>query len=634
VTLIIVTPFFCAKLTYIVFIMKSLFKVIGNLIGGFWHGLSVCRVIIGNLIFLALIVFIFSIIFYDSAKDIPDEAALVLSLQGDIVIQKTETVLSGRLFGESTREETLLKDIIDVIDYAGNDKRIQILVLDLRHMGGAGISKLQYIGEALKRFKESGKQIIAAGDVFSQSQYYLAAHADRIYLHPMGGVILTGFGLYRQYFKTALEKLLIQFHVFRVGTYKSSLEPFLRDDMSQYAKEANLAWLTVLWDAFKGNIAEMRGLEPKGIDDYINNISEHLAGVAGDTARLALNYGLVDELKTRDEVKDELIRLVGLNEDENTFKQIQLDEYLDLIRPELMRTDPDKSKIGVIVASGIILDGAQPAGRIGGDTLSDLIRKARRDDKIAAIVLRIDSPGGSALASESIRREIELTRRAGKPVIASMSSIAASGGYWISSAADEIWASPTTITGSIGIYGAFVTLEKSFDTLGIHSDGVGTTQMADAFDPARPLKSAVADFMQQTIENNYRRFIQLVAEGRNLEIQEVEKIAQGRVWAGKTARELGLVDKFGNLEDAVRSAADQAAIEEYDVIYIEQDLTAREILIRRLNRFLSRAFSSALEQVAHPVVQLYGNFGRDLEEILELNDPRGIYAYCLMCEIQ
>ncbi len=614
--------------------MKSLFKIIGNLIGGFWHGLSVCRVIIGNLIFLALIVFIFSIIFYDSAKDLPDEAALVLSLQGDIVIQKTETVLSGRLFGESTREETLLKDIIDAIDYAGNDKRIQVLVLDLRDMGGAGISKLQYIGEALKRFKESGKQIIAAGDVFSQSQYYLAAHADRIYLHPMGGVILTGFGLYRQYFKTALEKLLIQFHVFRVGTYKSSLEPFLRDDMSQYAKEANLAWLTVLWDAFKGNIAEMRGLEPKGIDNYINNISEHLAGVAGDTARLALNYGLVDELKTRDEVKDELIRLVGEDEDKNTFKQIQLDEYLDLIRPELMRTDPDKSKIGVIVASGIILDGAQPAGRIGGDTLSDLIRKARLDDKIAAIVLRIDSPGGSALASETIRREIELTRRAGKPVVASMSSIAASGGYWISSAADEIWASPTTITGSIGIYGAFVTLEKSFDTLGIHSDGVGTTQMADAFDPARPLKSEVADFMQQTIENNYRRFIQLVAEGRNLEPQEVEKIAQGRVWAGKTARELGLVDKFGNLEDAVQSAADLAAIEEYDVIYIEQDLTARELLIRRLNRFLLRAFSSALEQVAHPVVRLYNNFGRDLEQILELNDPRGIYAYCLMCEIQ
>jgi len=614
--------------------MKSLFSAIGYLIRGFWQGLTVCRVIIGNLIFLALIVFVFSIIFYDSEKELPDGAALVLSLQGDIVIQKTETVLSGRLFGQSTREETLLKDVTDAIDYAVNDKRIQALVLDLRDMGGAGISKLQNIGEALKRFKDSGKQIIAAGDVFNQSQYYLAAHADRIYVHPMGGVFLTGFGLYRKYFKTTLEKLLIQFHVFRVGTYKSSLEPFLRDDMSQYAKEANLAWLTVLWDAFKGNLAEMRGMDPKGIDDYINNISEHLAGVEGDTARLAQEYGLVDELKTRDEVKDELIRLVGEDEDKNTFKQIQLDEYLDLIRPELMRTDPDTSKIGVIVARGIILDGPQPAGKIGGDTLSDLIRKARRDDKIAAIVLRIDSPGGSALASETIRKEIELTRQAGKPVIASMSSIAASGGYWISSAADEIWASPTTITGSIGIYGAFVTLEKSLDSLGIHSDGVGTTRLSDAFDPARPLNTVVADSMQQSIENIYRRFIQLVAEGRNLEAQDVEKIAQGRVWAGKTARELGLVDKFGNLQDAVQSAADLADMEEYDVIYIEQDLTAREKLIRRLNQFLLRVFNSAPGEATHPVVELYGNFGRDLGQILELNDPRGIYAYCMMCEIQ
>ena len=614
--------------------MKFLFAVIGNLIRGFWHGLTVCRVIVGNLIFLGLIVFIISIIFYDSEKDLPDGAALVLSLQGDIVIQKTETVLSGRLLGESTREETLLKDVIDAIDYAANDKRIQALVLDLRDMDGAGISKLQNIGEALKRFKGSGKEIVAAGDVFNQSQYYLAAHADRIYVHPMGGVLLTGFGLYRKYFKTTLEKLLVQFHVFRVGTYKSSLEPFLRDDMSPYAEEANLAWLTVLWDAFKGDLAEMRGMDPRGIDDYINNISEHLAAVEGDTARLALDYGLVDELKTRDEVKDELIELVGEDEDKNSFKQIQLDEYLDAIRPEIMQTDPDISKIGVIVARGIILDGPQPAGRIGGDTLSDLIRKARRDDKIAAIVLRIDSPGGSALASETIRKEIELTRQEGKPVIASMSSIAASGGYWISSAADEIWASPTTITGSIGIYGAFVTLEKSLDSLGIHSDGVGTTRLSDAFDPARPLNTVLADSMQQSIENNYRRFIQLVAEGRNLEATEVEKIAQGRVWAGKTARELGLVDKFGHLQDAVQSAADLAAIGEFDVIYIEQDLTAREKLIRRLNQFLLKTFNIALGEITHPVVELYGNFGRNLGQILELNDPRGIYAYCMMCEIQ
>jgi protease-4 len=614
--------------------MKSLFKFCGNLIRGFWHGLTICRVIIGNLIFLVLIIFLFSILFYDSEKDLPDEAALILSLQGDIVIQETETVISGRMFGDSTREETLLQDVIDAIEHAGDDQRIQALVLDLHDMGSAGVSKLQEIGEALNQFKNSGKTIIASGDIYGQSQYYLAAHADQIYLHPMGGVFLSGFGIYRKYFKTALEKLLIQFHVFRVGTYKSALEPFLRDDMSEFAKEANLAWLTVLWEAFKGNIAEMRGLEPNAIDDYINNISSLLAGVDGDSARLALDYGLVDDLKTRDEVNNEIIQLVGVDKDKNTFKQIKLDDYLAVIKPELRRTDPDKSKVGVIVARGIILDGTQPAGRIGGDTLSELIRQARNDDKIAAVVLHIDSPGGSALASETIRKEIELTRQSGKPVIASMSSVAASGGYWISSIADEIWASPTTITGSIGIYGAFVTLDKSLDSLGIHSDGVGTTQLADAFDPARPLNTIIADSLQQIIENNYRRFVQVVAEGRNLEPQNVEKIAQGRVWAGITARKLGLVDKFGNLQDAIQSAANMATLEEYDVIYIEQDLTAREKLIRRLNQFLVGVFSSSIGQISHPVVQLYGNFDRELKQIIEFNDPRGIYAYCLMCEIQ
>ncbi len=614
--------------------MKSLFKLIGNLFRGFWNGLTVVRITISNIIFLVLIIFFVAILFSDREKDIPDKVALVLALQGDIVIQKTDTVLSGPLLGEPTREETLLRDVIDAIDYAVNDERVQLLVLDLRDMGSAGISKLQDIGEALIRFKDSGKEIIAAGDVFSQAQYYLAAHADRIYVHPMGGVFLTGFGLYRQYFKTALDKLLVQFHVFRVGTYKSALEPFLRDDMSKYAKEANLAWLTVLWDDFKGNLAALRGMDAQAIDGYINNISNHLAGVDGDAAQLALNYGLVDEIKTRSEVNSELIQLVGVDEDKNTFNQIQLDEYLEVIRPEGLSADPFSTKVGIIVARGVILDGKQPAGKIGGDTLSDLIRKARRDEQIAAIVIRIDSPGGSALASETIRNEIEITRLAGKPVIASMSSTAASGGYWISSAADEIWASATTITGSIGIYGAFPTLEKSLDSLGIHTDGVGTTRLAGALDPTRPLNSVVADAMQQMIENNYRRFIQLVAEGRNLEPGEVEKVAQGRVWAGKTARELGLVDKIGSLQEAVASAAELAGLEDFDVMYVEQELTAREKLLRSLNRLFSRVFSSALERVTHPVVQMYGNFGRDLEQILQFNDPRGIYAYCLMCEIQ
>ena len=613
--------------------MKSLLKAFGYLIRGFWQGLSVCRVIVGNLIFLALIILFLSIFFYGDKKEIPDEAALILSPQGDIVIQKTETMLSSRLLGEASREETLLKDIIDVIDHAKDDQRVKALVLDLQDMGSAATSKLADIGQALIRFKTGGKPIYASGDYYGQQQYYLAAHADHLYLHPMGGVALTGFGIYRNYFKSALEKLMIQFHVFRVGTYKSALEPFLRDDMSEYAKEANLSWLSVLWDTYAGSIAELRGLPPEAVDDYINNVSENLSLVKGDTAQLALDHGLVDALKTRDEVREELIALVGKDEDEMTINKIQFDDYLAAIKPQQERIRDDTSKVGVIVAKGIILDGVQPAGKIGGDTLTDLIRQARLDDEVKALVLQIDSPGGSALASELIRRELELTRQSGKPVIASMSSIAASGGYWIASPADEIWAAPTTITGSIGIYSAFATLEKSLDYLGIHNDGVGTTRVADAFDTARPLNPIIADSMEQVIQHNYRRFIKTVSEGRNLTLQDVEKIAQGRVWSGKTAKELGLVDQFGNLQDAVQSAANMVNLKDYDVIYIEQPQTAREKLIKQLNHFLAGIANNTLGSVAHPAVRFFQKVGPELEAIVELNDPQGVYAYCLVCDV-
>ena len=613
--------------------MKSLLKVVRYLISGFWRGLSVCRVVAGNLLFLALIILLITIIFHDTEKRFPDRAALVLSLQGDIVEQKTETMLTSRLFGEAAREETRLEDVIDVIDYAADDPRVQAMVLDLDDLGRAGISKLHDIGEALKRFQVGGKKIYASGDFFDQYRYYLAAYADEINLHPMGDVLITGFGIYRNYFKSALEKLLIQFHVFRVGTYKTALEPFMRNNMSEPAKEANSAWLNVLWDTYKANIAQQRGLAPENIDDYVNNRSELLAQTGGDAAQLALNFGLVDSLKTRDEVREDLIQLVGENENDKSFNQIQFDDYLAAIQPKLTPVRADKSQVGVIVAQGIILDGNQPAGKIGSDTLTGLIRQAMEDEDIKAVVLRIDSPGGSALASDIIRRELERTRHDGKPVIVSMGSVAASGGYWIASAADEIWATATTITGSIGIYSAFPTFENSLDSLGIHNDGVGTTRLADAFDAARPMNQILANSMEQTIQHSYKRFIDLVAEGRKMTQQEVEKIAQGRVWAGKTAVELGLVDAIGNLQDAIQSAADQAGLTDYDVIFVEQQLTAREQMIIWLNQFLTAVFNPTRLQSAHPLAGYYEKFAAELNQLAELNDPRGVYAYCLACDV-
>ncbi len=614
--------------------MKGLMSKFHRLLSVFWEGVSAFRRFIGNILFLALVIFFIYIFFLDRDRSVPDGSALIFSPFGNIVEQKKETVLSNQLLGDIATEETLLKDIIDVIDYAKDDHRIKALVLDLRNMRGAGPSKLQDIGAALNRFKDSGKIIIACGDYFNQRQYYLAAHADKIYISPMGGVILNGYGLYRAYYKSALEKLRVQFHVFKVGTYKSALEPFLRDDMSEEAKESNLAWLNVLWGAYKADVAALRGLDPSSIDDYINNIPAHLAKAQGDTAALALNHGLVDGLKTRDEVRQEMIGLVGEDEDSGTYKQIDFYDYLSINRPFLKRIRPNRPKVAIIVAKGIILDGDQPAGTIGGDSLADLIRQARENDKIKSVVLRIDSGGGSAFASEIIRRELELTSRSGKPVIVSMGSIAASGGYWIASAADEIWASPTTITGSIGIFGAFATFEKSLASLGIHSDGVGTTKLADAFDPSRPINPLVKDVMQQVIEQGYRLFIQRVAHGRNMAPEEVEKIAQGRVWSGPTAVKLGLVDKLGSLQDAVKEAANRAGLRDFEAIYIEKPLTAREKFIQRLNRFILGFIRDGSPDDLHLPSRLLTYFGNELEQMMLLNDPQGIYAYCLTCNVQ
>jgi protease-4 len=606
---------------------------IRSVLGFFWNSISTLRRIIGNLLFLLLIVFLIAVVLFDGDEDVPENAALILSPEGNVVEQKSETMLASDIFGEAAKDEVLLKDIIDVIDFAKEDERVKVLVLDLRKMKGAGISKLQAIGAGLERFQSSGKQIFAFGDYFNQHQYFLASYADRLYLSPMGGVMLQGFGLYRKYYKTALDKLKIQFHVFKAGTYKSATEPFLRDSMSHYAKEANLAWLNILWDYYKIVVAEHRNLDPQSLDDYINNAPDHLAKADGDAAVMALNLGLVDALKTRDEVREELIDIVGKDKDGLTFKQIAFDKYLSRIRPELMESAARDDKIGVIVGSGIIMDGEQPAGRIGGDTMADLIIRAREDDQVKALVVRIDSGGGSATASEIISREIELTRQAGKPVFVSMGSIAASGGYWIAAPADQIWATPTTITGSIGVWGAFPTFEKSLKSLGITSDGVGTTKLSDAFDPSRPLNNLITKSMQQIIAQSYRRFIQRVAEGRNMQPEAVEKIAQGRVWAGTTAKELGLVDEIGSLQDTINAIAQMADLKDYEITYIRQPLTTRGWLIRLLNRLISGVLV-AFQPADHPVKKLYDNvMDTEIDHILRANDPAGLYAYCLNCKV-
>ena len=520
-----------------------------------WRVVDVTRRLVFNLLFLLLLMIFLVALLMGEDEEVPEGAALVVAPEGEIVEQLTYVPPAVLLFregvDEEVQEETLLRDVIEAIDLAGEDPRIKALLLDTDRMGRAGISKLQEIGAALQRFRESGKSVVAGGDYYNQGQYYLAAHAEEVYLHPMGGVLLHGYGVYPTYFKSALEKLLVQVHAFRMGTYKTALEPFLRDDMSPEAKEANLAWLGMLWESYKADVVARRGLPAGAIEDYVNGIAGHLERVGGDMGKLALEMGLVDGLKSRDQVRQRLIELVGRDEGGKNFKGISFDRYLHLARPATELTGLLTDKVGVIVGRGVIMNGKRPEGAIGGDSMARLIHRARNDGRIGAVVLRLDSGGGSAFASEIIRREVELTRKAGKPVVVSMSSVAASGGYWIAAAADEIWAAPTTITGSIGIFGSIPTFERSLDALGIHADGVGTTELSGAFDLRRPLQPVAARIMQQVIENGYRRFIERVVEGRKMSEEAVEAVAEGRVWTGEKALELGLVDQLGGLQEAI-----------------------------------------------------------------------------------
>lgn len=596
---------------------------------------NVSRKIIVNLVFFLVLFLILSALFYEEDTVIvPNKAALVLDIHGAIVEQKVEIdpmeAFVNEAFAQPNQNpEVLLSDILDVIQNAQNDPRIDVLVLKLQSMRGAGLTKLRIIAEHLQDFKASGKKIIAYGDQFLQDQYYLAAYADEIWLDPNGWMMLEGYGRYQLYFKSALNKLAISQHVFRVGTYKSAVEPYIRDDMSPEAKEANSLWLNDLWSQYKEDVATQRQFSIDNFDETAEVLFEKLQQVDGKIAQYALTNHWVDQLKTREEITQEMIKLVGKN-NQGTYNHIGFKNYLKATKPALVIENPDSDKIAIIVAKGIILDGDQPAGTIGGDSTASYLRKARLNKQVKAVVLRVDSPGGSAFASEIIRQEVELLKQAGKPVVASMGSLAASGGYWISAAANKIVAAPTTITGSIGIYGFFMTLENSLSQLGIHTDGVGTTDFA-GFSPTRPLTDNISNILQLGIERGYQDFIELVAKNRNMTLKEVDAIAQGRVWSGVKAKELGLVDALGDLDDALNIAADLAKLTNFDVTLIEKEFSPKDELLQNLfgqvNSFASFAKPNTLGAFDQILIQLKNEY----QLLNQLNDPQGIYSFCIEC---
>ncbi|MDR6982764.1 protease-4 [Rheinheimera pacifica] len=618
-------------------LIRRLFGAIARVYRGF-------RSVILNLLFICIVALIAVSIFSGDDKiKVPPTAALVLNLTGDLVEEKRwtdpiATAINESLGGQEDAPEVLVSDVVTVIKNATGDNRIQALVLDLSMLGSGSLDKMQLIGAAIEEFKASGKKVLAFGGYYGQGQYYLASYADEISLSPMGAVILEGYGSYPMYYKNALEKLKINTHVFRVGTYKSAVEPFLRNDMSDEAKEANVAWLNELWSDYKQQVAARRGFAADNFDETYAALLEKLQAAEGDLSQYAVNAGLVDNIKTREAFRRDLIAIVGENDD-HTYNHVTFGNYAKLVIPSKQFDNPLTDKVAIVVARGVIVDGTAKAGTIGGDSTAALLRQARHDDKVKAVVLRIDSPGGSAYASEIIGQEIRLLREAGKPVIASMGSVAASGGYWIAAPANEIWAAPTTITGSIGIFGLLHTAEDAMPALGLNVDGVGTTELAGlsaGLPLFKGLDPKAKDLFQLLIERGYTEFLTMVGENRNMTTTEVDTVAQGRVWTGSKALELGLVDKLGNINDAIKAAAEKAGLSQYDVKVVKQELTPSEQMIKDLlgeasaKGWLPQGGVSAEQKL---LGKLTKQLKQDFVLLNQFNDPNGVYSYCVSCSI-
>jgi protease IV len=596
-----------------------------------WRLLEGVRKVLHLILLLVIFGFLLAAL-HTSIPSVPRSAALVIAPEGELVEQLSSDALR-RAFGEASggpAPETLLRDVLDAIGAAKTDSRIKLIVLDLGNLSSSGLSKLQEIGGALRDFRAAGKRVVVAADSLDQTQYYLAAQAGEVYLDPLGLVYVDGFSYYRMFLKDAIDKLGVDVNVFRAGTFKSFTDQFSRSDMAPSEREESSVWLNSLWNSYTQDVTRARSLPANALTDYINDAPAALAAVNGDAAKLALQRGLVTALKSRRQLADDLKGLVGEDPDSHSFSSIGMPQYLAAVRPKRALKAKSDAKVGIVVAAGDILDGHQPPGKIGGESTSDLLRQARYDKAVKAVVLRVDSPGGSMFASELILREVQALRKAGKPVVVSMSTYAASGGYYISAAANQIFASPTTLTGSIGVFSVVPTFQRTLEKLGVKVDGLGTTPLAGNLRLDRPLDAASKQILQSSVDHAYDDFLHRVGEGRKKSVEDVDKIAQGRVWAGVDAERVGLVDHLGGLKDATDAAAKLAELgADYDVDYIEPELSLREQFLMQL-----RSESTHLGQIAG-LIPPPNSVERVIDPLLEqaravaaLNDPRGLYAYC------
>ena len=570
---------------------------------------------------------------------VPDSAALLVAPSGVLVEQLQGDALD-RAIAEIqgiAQSQSTVKSVVESLDAAANDKRIKLVVLYFDELAGSGLSKLRTIGDAIDRAQAAGKKVVAMGSSYDQTQYYLASRADEIYMHDFGVVYIDGFGSYKTYVADALEKLQVDVNVFRVGEYKSFVEPYVRNDMSEEDRQASQRWLEELWSVYKSDIAAARGFESSDVQNYADGIVSLLKQADGNAGQAAVDAGLIDGVMSYQEFQNYVSEEVGEStENPGTFERIDYRNYGYIVESE-KKVPEDQSKIAIVVAAGTIVDGEASAGSTGGDTLARLIRKATEDEDVDAVVLRVDSPGGSMFASEIIFDQLEYLKASGKPLVASMGSVAASGGYYISMPADEIWAGETTISGSIGVGAIYPTFNRSLESLGIGIDGVGTTALSGQMSPLRALGSEARELLDVSIASAYDVFVSKVADTRDMDRSRVDEVARGRIWTGSEAQEIGLVDKIGGLDAAVDAAAALAGLEpgSYSTKYIAEELTPAQrfllqyvTLLRRLFGYAEGFFPQGGVSAAEQFVQM---LRQEFNQLTLWNDPRGIYYHC-MCD--
>lgn len=614
--------------------MRTLWQIIAGIFRWTWRLLNFIRELILNL-FLVLLILVGVGIYLSfqssSTSTAPARGALLVDLSGVVVDQPSvnnRVRQWGReLLGASSSrlQENSLFDVVDSIRKAKDDKNITGMVLQLNDFVGADQPSLRYIGKALREFRDSGKPIFAIGDSYNQTQYYLASYANKVFLSPQGAVDLHGFATNSLYYKSLLDMLKVTTNIFRVGTYKSAVEPLIRDDMSPAAREADSRWIGGLWQNYLETVAANRQLTPQQLFPGAAGVLSGLQAAGGDTARYALDNKLVDELASRTAIENQLVKTFGWDKQVNDFNAISIYDY---------QPKPDANqggKIAVVFANGAIMDGPQTPGNVGGDTTAAELRQARLDPAVKAVVFRVNSPGGSVSASEVIRSELAAVRAAGKPVVVSMGGMAASGGYWVSTPADYIIASPGTLTGSIGIFGIINTYEKTLDTLGVHTDGVATSPLADIA-VTKALPQEFSQMMQLNIENGYKNFLDLVAKSRKMTPQQVDQIAQGHVWLGSDAKANGLVDQLGDFDDAVKKAAELAKLQQWQLDWFVDTPSLSDMVLSQFGVSIHAMLPAAIQAMLPAPLASVANAVKEQPGLFNnLNDPQNRYAICLTC---